>query len=57
MAHWQMDNKEQAREWHNKAIAWRDTNTPDDELQGFYTEAAKRIGPDMKDAPELTVQE
>ena len=40
MAHWQLGEKEQARQWNDKAVAWMDKNTPkDEELLRFRAEA------------------
>jgi serine/threonine protein kinase/Flp pilus assembly protein TadD len=50
MAHWQLGNKEQARTWHDKAVAWMDKHMPDnDELKRFRAEAAELLG--VKDPP------
>jgi serine/threonine protein kinase/tetratricopeptide (TPR) repeat protein len=41
MAHWQLGEKEKARTWYEKAVAWMDKNKPqDEELRRFRTEAA-----------------
>ena len=31
MAHWQLGNKGEARQWYDKAIVWMETNKTDDE--------------------------
>jgi serine/threonine protein kinase/tetratricopeptide (TPR) repeat protein len=66
MAHWQLDEKEEARRWYDKAIEWIKQNpTEDEELKRFHAEAAELLGtieeakpqkpkqaPDEKEAPE-----
>ncbi len=45
MAHWQLDNKEEARQWYDKAVEWMEGNDPEDEeLQRFRDEAAEVLG-------------
>jgi tetratricopeptide (TPR) repeat protein len=45
MAHWQLGEKEKARQWYDKAVAWMDKNKPnDDELRRFRAEAADLLG-------------
>ncbi|MBT6143571.1 tetratricopeptide repeat protein [bacterium] len=44
MTHWQLDDKDEARKWYDKALAWREKNKPEKELQGFFTEAEKLMG-------------
>jgi tetratricopeptide (TPR) repeat protein len=45
MAHWQLDDKDQARQWYDKAVDWMDKNQPqNEELQRFHTEAAELLG-------------
>ncbi len=45
MAHWQLDEKEDARRWYDKAAAWTDKNRPDDaELRRFRAEAEELLG-------------
>ena len=40
-----LGNKDQARTWYNKAIAWMDKNRPkDEELLRFRAEAAALLG-------------
>lgn len=40
MAHWQLGDKEEAREWYQKAIRRMDKNAPrDEELRRFQAEA------------------
>ncbi len=57
MAHWQLNNKDQASEWYDKSIAWRDKNEPGDRLQGFYDEAEKLLGLDKKDEEKPPAEE
>jgi serine/threonine protein kinase/Tfp pilus assembly protein PilF len=45
MAHWQLGDKEEARRWYDRAVAWMDTNQPqDDEMKRFRAEAAALLG-------------
>ncbi len=45
MAHWQMGNKDEARQWHAQAVRWMEKNKPqDEELRRFRTEAAELLG-------------
>jgi tetratricopeptide (TPR) repeat protein len=45
MAHWQLDNKADARQWYDKAVAWAEKHAPrDEELRRFRAEAAKVLG-------------
>jgi tetratricopeptide (TPR) repeat protein len=45
MAHEQLANKQQAREWYERAIDWMEINRPDDEeLIRFRAEAADLLG-------------
>ena len=49
MAHWQLDNKDEARKWYDRAVAWMDKNQPnDEELSRFRTEAAELLKIDKK---------
>jgi tetratricopeptide (TPR) repeat protein len=44
MAHWQLGEKEEARKWYDRAVAWMDKNNPsDEELRRFREEAAKLL--------------
>jgi tetratricopeptide (TPR) repeat protein len=44
MAHWQSDNKEEARKWFDEANAWMEKNQPDNqELKRFRADAAKLL--------------
>jgi hypothetical protein len=45
MAHWQLGEKDKAREWFAKSVAWMDKRLNDDtELKRFRAEAAELIG-------------
>jgi eukaryotic-like serine/threonine-protein kinase len=45
MAHWQLVHKDEARKWHDQAIAWMDKNQPTNEKLGrFRAEAADLLG-------------
>ena len=44
MAHWQLDQKEEARKWYDEAVEWMDKNSPQDKfLLPFRAEAAKLL--------------
>jgi len=39
MAHWQLGEKDKAREWYDRAVQWMDKNRPtDEELRRFRAE-------------------
>jgi Flp pilus assembly protein TadD len=45
MAHWQLGNKDKARQWYDKAVACMERNKPKDgELRRFRAEAAELLG-------------
>jgi hypothetical protein len=45
MAHWQLGDKDQARSWYDKGIAWMDKLLPDnEELIRFRAEAKELLG-------------
>ena len=45
MAHWQLDQKDEARTWYDKAVEWMDKKQPkNEELLRFRAEAAKLLG-------------
>jgi tetratricopeptide (TPR) repeat protein/serine/threonine protein kinase len=45
MAHWQLGEKDQARQWYDRAVQWMDKNRPkDEELRRFRAEAAELLG-------------
>src|SRR5262249_17791875 len=51
MTYWHQGNKTDAREMYDRAVAWTDTNKPDDpELRGLRAEAAALLG---KPGPKL----
>ncbi|HUE72043.1 MAG TPA: protein kinase [Pirellulaceae bacterium] len=44
MAHWQLGEKDKAREWYDKAVAWMEKNKPEDEeLRRFRAEAKELL--------------
>jgi tetratricopeptide (TPR) repeat protein len=44
MAHWQMDQKDEAHKWYDRAVLWMDKNKPQDaELRRFRAEAAELL--------------
>ena len=50
MAHWQLGNHEDAREWYHKAVEWMAENEPeDDEIPRFHSEASELL--DLPDTP------
>jgi tetratricopeptide (TPR) repeat protein len=45
MAHWQLNDKDKARDWYDRAVAWMDKNAPQNaELKRFRAEAASLLG-------------
>ena len=45
MAEWQRGNKEEARKWYDKAVAWRAEKAKDnEELVRFEEEASELLG-------------
>jgi tetratricopeptide (TPR) repeat protein len=53
MAHWQLSERDQARSWYDRAIAWMEKNRPkDEELIGLRNEAAALLG--LADQPKPT---
>jgi tetratricopeptide (TPR) repeat protein/serine/threonine protein kinase len=45
MAHWHLGEKDKARQWHDKAVAWMEERQPDDqELKRFRAEAEEVLG-------------
>jgi superkiller protein 3 len=45
MAHWQLDEKDKARAWYDRAVAWMDKNDPQNkELNCFRAEATALLG-------------
>ena len=61
MAHWQIDQKEEARKWYDEAVEWMEKNNPaDEELLRFRAEAAELLGiqedeskPEEEPSPKL----
>src|SRR5262249_14367843 len=50
MAQWQLNEKDKARAWYDRAVAWMDKNNPkDEELKRFRAEARSCWAP--KNAP------
>ena len=48
MAHWQLDEKDEARQWYEQAVEWMEKNNQQHEdLKRFRDEAAKLLA--MKD--------
>jgi len=44
MAHWQLGNKDEARNWYDLAVEWTEKNKPqDEELKRFRAEAAELL--------------
>jgi serine/threonine protein kinase/Flp pilus assembly protein TadD len=53
MAHWQLGQKEEARKWNDKAVAWMEKNRPkDEELVRFRTEAESLLKTERKNTPK-----
>ncbi len=55
MAHWQLDEKDKARTWYDKAVQWMDQNKPKDpEICRFRAEAAAllKVEDPQKQNPE-----
>jgi tetratricopeptide (TPR) repeat protein len=53
MAHWQLGQKEEARKWNDKAVAWMEKNQPkDEELVRFRTEAESLLKIQRKNTPK-----
>ena len=47
MALWQLDRKEQARQWYERAATWMDEHAPEDkDLIRFRNEAEKLLETD-----------
>jgi tetratricopeptide (TPR) repeat protein len=50
MAHWQRGDKERARQWFDRAVAWMEKHMPaEEELRRFRAEAAALLG--LRDSP------
>lgn len=50
MAHWQLGQKDEARQWYEKALGWQRKGF-DRELQGFYFEAARLMITLLEETP------
>ena len=49
MAHWQLDQKGEARVWYDKAVEWMEKNQPkNEELRRFLTEAEELMKVEKK---------
>jgi tetratricopeptide (TPR) repeat protein len=49
MSHWQLNEKDEARKWYDKAVEWMDKNKPEDEKRRrFRTEAEELLGINRK---------
>ena len=45
MAHWQLDEKDEAHKWYDRAVEWMEKNKQqDEELKRFRDEAADLLG-------------
>ena len=45
MSHWRLGNRDDARQWYDKAVAWMEKNKPnDEELKRFRAEAEELLG-------------
>jgi hypothetical protein len=45
MSQWQLGEKEEARKWYDKAVAWMEKNDPkNEELRRFQAEAEELLG-------------
>jgi tetratricopeptide (TPR) repeat protein len=52
MAHWQLGEKDKARQWYDRAVGWMETNKPTDpEILQFRAEAAQLLGLPPADPP------
>lgn len=57
MSHWQLGDQDQARKLYDKSIAWAEKNKVDQELQSFFAEAKKVLGPKMKNDAAMPAPE
>jgi serine/threonine protein kinase len=58
MSHWHLGSKKQARDLYDRAVAWTDTNRPDDpELREFRAEAALLLGQPCAKQPKPASQQ
>jgi hypothetical protein len=45
MAHWQLDGRDEARQWYGKAVEWMaKNNRKDEELRRYRAEATRLLG-------------
>lgn len=44
MSHWQLGQRDEARQWYDKAADWMKNNRVDDELKRFRAEAEELLG-------------
>jgi tetratricopeptide (TPR) repeat protein len=52
MTHWKLGDRDEARKWYDKAVAWTDKHQPgNDELRRFRAEAAELLGVAVEVAP------
>lgn len=57
MAHWQLDQKDEAMQWYDKAVAWLDESAADDaELVRFRGEAEELMEIDSSESSEADRQ-
>lgn len=54
MAHWQLGEKDKAREWFAKSVQWMEKGAKDEELRRFRVEAAELLGIKEGPRPEPT---
>lgn len=54
MSYWQLDQKDKAREWYDKSLAWQiaAAASADANLQGFFAEAARLMTVDSEEEPK-----
>ena len=53
IAHWQLGEKDKARQWYAKAVQWMDKNQPkNEELQRFRQEAEELLKIEKKATPK-----
>jgi hypothetical protein len=58
MAHWQEGEKDQARQWYDKAVQWTEkSKSQDEELRGFCAEAAALLGLTERPTPTTAKKE
>jgi hypothetical protein len=49
MAHWQLSNKNEARQWYDKGVAWMEKNQHPEDLLRFGAEAAELLAIETED--------